>query len=74
MNKHNAQQHKAERPKLITDAALARKIGVSVTTLKRWSAKPELQFPARIEISGRGYRDNDRADEWLSRRLQGAKP
>jgi hypothetical protein len=49
---------------LIPDKEVARRYGVSVRTVERWSANPGLGFPAAIYIRHRRYRSVDALDAW----------
>jgi hypothetical protein len=50
-------------PKLIPDPQVAReRYGVTLRTLARWDAKPELGFPRPIFINGRKHRDASELD------------
>lgn len=51
--------------RLIPDPQVARhRYGVSLRTLPRWDAKPELGFPGPIYINGRKFRDEAALDKF----------
>ena len=52
------------KPALIPDRDVARRYGVSVRTVERWSANPGLGFPAAIYIRHRRYRSVNALDQW----------
>jgi hypothetical protein len=42
----------------------ADRYGVSVRTIERWEADPELHFPKSIVVNGRRYDDISELDDW----------
>jgi hypothetical protein len=42
----------------------ADRYGVSVRTIERWEANPELDFPKSTLLNGRRYDDIERLDDW----------
>jgi hypothetical protein len=51
--------------RLIPDSVVARhRYGVSLRTLPRWDARPELGFPVPVYINGRKYRDEAALDRF----------
>ena len=56
-----AQRYKRNRP-------LARYIGISEMTLRRWKQDPALRTPAPMIVNGSEYNDVPQWDEWLKAR------
>ena len=52
------------------DPKVARFFSVCQKTIDRWSDDPELDFPPRIDINGRGYRDTEKLDAFVAGRLK----
>jgi hypothetical protein len=42
----------------------ATRYGVSIRSIERWEADPELSFPKSRIINGRRYDDTDKLDAW----------
>jgi len=60
---------------LITNKALARRIGVTTRTIFRWGDDDALQFPAPCVINNRRYYSIDQVEAWFAaRRAGGAAP
>jgi hypothetical protein len=55
---------------LLPDTKVARSLGICKKTLTRWDADPDLKFPSKIVINGRGYRDTDAVDAFIAARLK----
>ena len=55
---------------LMPDPKVARFSSVCQKTIDRWSDDPELNFPPRIDINGRGYRDTGKFDAFVAGRLK----
>jgi hypothetical protein len=55
---------------LMPDPKVARFFNVCQKTIDRWSDDPELNFPPRIDINGRGYRDTEKLDAFVAGRLK----
>jgi hypothetical protein len=48
--------------KLIPDAQVAKRYGVTLMTIWRWDQDPELNFPGPVRIRKRKYRDAEELD------------
>jgi predicted DNA-binding transcriptional regulator AlpA len=55
--------------RLLPDAKVRERYGVSVQTIWRWDNNPVLQFPSPIRINGRKYRDQAKLDEFDARQV-----
>ena len=55
---------------LMPDAKVARFFGVCSKTIERWSADVSLNFPPRVMINGRSYRDTEALDAFVAGRLK----
>ncbi len=53
-----------DKPVLIADRRVAERYDVSVRTLARWDALPELNFPPPIYIRDRRYRELAKLEGW----------
>jgi len=49
------------------DRVVAEFFGVHVKSIKRWDRRPELGFPAAIEVNGRKYRNRREYHEFARR-------
>jgi predicted DNA-binding transcriptional regulator AlpA len=58
--------------RLLPDAKVRDRYGVSGMTIWRWDRDPDLGFPAPIRINGRKYRDEAELIAW--ERSQASKP
>jgi hypothetical protein len=54
---------------LLPDPAVARRYGVHVRSIARWSKDPRLGFPAAISINGRNYRRRLELEKFERRRV-----
>jgi DNA-binding transcriptional MerR regulator len=59
--------------RLLPDAKVRRRYSISSSTLYRWDRNPTLRFAKRIEINGRGYRDEDELDRFDRERAADSK-
>jgi predicted DNA-binding transcriptional regulator AlpA len=57
---------------LIPNAKVARRLGVTVRTMFRWTAQPELCFPKPCIINSRRYFSAAEIDAWQASRKPGA--
>ena len=53
--------------KLLPESLVAKRYGVSKTTLKRWTDDPKLNFPRAIVIRSRLYRSVDQLERFDAR-------
>ena len=53
-----------EEAKLLSDRQVSIRYDVSVRTIERWSATPDLKFPPPIYILRRKYRDRAKLNQW----------
>jgi predicted DNA-binding transcriptional regulator AlpA len=54
--------------KLLPTRQVASRYGVTIRSVDRWSADPELGFPAPVKINTRNYFDEAEFDEFDRRR------
>ncbi len=52
--------------KRIKNAEVARRLGVTVRTLRRWDDSKLVGLPEPIIIMGRIYRDEERLNAWMN--------
>ena len=57
--------------RLIPDPEVWKSFGVSPVTGWRWQNDPTLDFPTKIKIRTRNYRDHDQLEAWKARRVRG---
>jgi predicted DNA-binding transcriptional regulator AlpA len=57
--------------RLIPDAQVRERYGVTAMTLYRWDHDPELGFPKPIYIRNRKYRDERELEEFEASRVEG---
>jgi hypothetical protein len=60
--------------KLLPEAKVAERYGVTTVTLWRWDVDPKVDFPKPIRIRGRKYRDVEQLDAFDARQSNDFSP